>query len=161
MRAVALCALAAAAAAAEPQPGGGSGEGDPYPRPKDGRGVLSEHEVIAIFDGVVAQQRPGGAPERRVAWFSVERYLHHALRGEHGDPRQKRYALTIDEAEDDPQPQWARDKALELQPGQRVRLRWRHEYVRHVTGTPEDPVELFQPERRVTVLKEVGSIDEL
>eukprot|EP00756_Hemistasia_phaeocysticola_P012313 Hpha_TRINITY_DN15187_c4_g3::TRINITY_DN15187_c4_g3_i1::g.129433::m.129433 len=117
------------------------------------RKTLSEHRAICVFEGLKKMPRQDGSV-RKIAWFKIESYEHFKLlHEEYGDKRQERFAAAAEDAHDDPQELWFHQKVHRLRPGTRVRLEWMHEYVSIGGGAAP---ELYQPERQVRGLEEVG-----
>lgn len=94
------------------------------------RQVLSSHECIAVFQGL----EPGREPMLRIfppqpaktwAAFGIESYEAYEKTGEYGDEQQTRYAFVPAECESAE----IADRVSSLQPNDRVRISWRHEYV--------------------------------
>jgi hypothetical protein len=114
------------------------------------RELLSVHETVAQYEGTRFQpcrHRTSLCPDRcgharTLATFKIVRYLRYEKPGEYGDPKAEQFHVPVTgpQAAHEADPRW--DAAVKmLQPGDLVRLDWRHEYVtRDGSSFPERPV---------------------
>ena len=118
------------------------------PAPK--RELLSRHETVAQFQGVQARTclgRTSFCPDRcghsgHFAAFKILAYTDYEKPGKYGDPKQGFIAFQTEDNRGNAK--IAADMAAAvktLQPGDCVRLGWRHEYItREGSSFPERPV---------------------
>lgn len=118
--------------------------------PGDGRKLLSRHDTIATFEGIVDRPcrfRTALCPDRcdhggKVAVFKINRYLDYEKPGEYGDPKSETFQFQVEDTQGKAKvPESLRKSVKELKKGDLVRLEWRHDYVtQEGSSFPERPV---------------------
>ena len=123
------------------------------------RDVLSRHTCTASFKGL----EPGMEPMLRVfpprpaktwATFDIDSYVEYEQVGQYGDEQQSRFAFEPAECQDA-----AVMAALgELKPGDRVLIKWQHEYVTRssFSARMQQRTSASFPERPVVMLERVA-----
>ena len=122
----------------------------PSSAPTFTRELLSRHVCTGTFSGMEAGREPmlriyPPQPAKQWAVFAIAEYEEYEKPGQYGDERQTRFAFVPAEA---PGSQWA-DVVSSLQPNDRVKIAWRHEYVKRtepggMSSYPERPVTLLE-----------------
>eukprot|EP00756_Hemistasia_phaeocysticola_P021462 Hpha_TRINITY_DN15776_c3_g1::TRINITY_DN15776_c3_g1_i1::g.38780::m.38780 len=114
------------------------------------RDLLSRHLVIAIYEGL----KPGREPMLRIhppqpaknwATFKVEEYLEYEKPGQYGDPKSEQFAFVPEEQDES-----VRAALAGINPGDKVKLGWNHDYV---TKTDAGGGKIQSPERPVKTLE--------
>lgn len=116
------------------------------------RELLARHVVIATFTGIEPGREPmlrifPPQPAKNWAAFKIDEYLEFEKPGKYGDDKTDKFAFLPDDA----------DAAIAatlntLQPGDRVKLSWHHDYV---TRTEEGGGQSKSPERPVQLLERI------
>ena len=119
------------------------------------RELLSRHVCEARFTGYEDSMDPmlrvhPPRPARKLAVFSIEKYLDYEKPGEYGDGRAERFTISPDECADAA----IATTLASLSPGDRVKLAWNHDYV---TRTDEGGGVIKSPERPVVLLEKLES----
>jgi hypothetical protein len=117
---------------------------------EDKRDLLSSHDTEARFEGLSDHQclgRTSLCPDRcgdsgKLATFTIVKYLAYEKPGEYGDPKQEKFLVLIEDNQKNPKvPAAIRDAILALKPGDKVHLKWNHDYVtKGGSKSPERPV---------------------
>lgn len=123
--------------------------------PPQERQLLSTHDTLAEFKGLTDHRCRGLTslcPDRcghsgKLATFAIIEYRAYEKPGEYGDPKQERFMVLIEDnmgnAKVSPD---IRKVILGLKPGERVHLKWNHDYVtRDGSKFPERPIVLLEP----------------
>ncbi len=113
-------------------------------RANDDSELLSEHETIAVFQGIsyrVCQGRTAACPYRcggtgNFAIFRITKYLRHSLPSSFGQGKVTEFVCQInDNMGQKKVPEAVFSKIASLKPGQGVSLSWKQEYVtKHFPG---------------------------
>ena len=123
------------------------------------RDVLSRHTCTASFKGL----EPGMEPMLRIfpprpaktwATFDIDSYVEYEQVGQYGDEQQSRFAFEPAECQDA-----AVMAALgELKPGDRVLIKWQHEYVTRssFSARMQQRTSASFPDRPVVMLERVA-----
>lgn len=123
-------------------------------KPRRERELLSAHDTLAVFKGVKQHTCMGltaRCPDRcghsgKLATFEIVKYLNYQKPGEYGDPKQERFMVLIEDNKGNAKvPVEIRDAIFELKPGDKVHLKWNHDYI------TEDGSKF--PERPITMLE--------
>lgn len=124
-------------------------------RPAETRELLSSHDTEARFEGIkdhTCMGRTALCPDRcghsgKLATFEIVRYLDYQKPGEYGDPKQDKFQILIEDNSGRAKvPDGIHKAILALKPGDKVRLKWNHDYVtRDGSKFPDRPVVLLEP----------------
>lgn len=126
-------------------------------RPQEQRELLSSHDTVARFAGIKDHKclgRTSLCPDRcghsgKLATFEILEYLNYEKPGEYGDPKQERFQLLIEDNMGNVKvPAEIRAAILALKPGDKVHLKWNHDYVTRDRSK--------SPERVITLLEKRG-----
>ena len=125
------------------------------PAVKQERALLASHDTEATFVGLKDHRCMGLTslcPDQcgdsgKLATFKIVKYLEYKKLGEYGDPKQEEFMVLIEDNRKRPKvPAATRDAVLALQPGERVHLKWNHDYVtQEGSKFPERPVIVLRP----------------
>ncbi len=118
------------------------------------RELLSAHDTVAVFKGTkehTCMGRTALCPDRcgdfgKLATFEIVKYLNYEKPGECGDPEQERFVVLIEDNMGNAKvPAAVRAAILVLKAGDKVHLKWNHDYITE-NGSKF-------PERVITVLE--------
>jgi hypothetical protein len=128
---------------------------DAKPAAEEDRKLLSSHDTVARFTGVKDHKCMGLTalcPDRcghsgKLATFEIIKYVDYKKPGEYGDPKQESFqVLIVDNMGNAKVPAAIRDAILALKPGDKVHLKWNHDYVtREGSKSPERPILKVSP----------------
>jgi len=125
--------------------------------PQEQRELLSSHDTVARFSGIkdhTCLGRTSLCPDRcghsgKLATFEILEYLNYEKPGKYGDPKQEQFRILI---EDNMGNRKVSDEIhaaiLALKEGDKVRLKWNHDYVTRDRSK--------SPERVITLLEKHG-----
>jgi len=119
----------------------------------EARELLSRHVCLASYVGLEAGREPmlrvyPPIPAKQWAVFAIDAYEEYAKPGKYGDEKQQRFAFVPEE-----QNEAVVSTLRSLQPNDRVRIGWRHEYVTRSFGSGEQRTSSSFPERPVDILE--------
>jgi hypothetical protein len=120
-------------------------------KPQEKRELLSSHDTTAVFKGIKDHTCMGLTslcPDRcgdsgKLATFDIVKYLNYQKPGEYGDEKQESFMVLIEDNMGKAKVSAAiRDAILALKPGDKVHLKWNHDYVtRDRSSFPERPIQ--------------------
>lgn len=126
--------------------------------PREKREFLSFHDTTAVFRGIREHKCMGLTslcPDRcghsgKLASFGILKYEQYEKPGEYGDPKQEEFQFLIEDNMGNRKvPDEIRTATLSLKEGEKVRLKWNHDYVTKNGAS--------FPERTVVVLEKINT----
>jgi hypothetical protein len=119
------------------------------------RELLSSHDTEASFVGLKDHRCMGLTslcPDQcgesgKLATFMIDKYLDYKKPGEYGDPKQEEFMVLIENNMRNAKVTVAiRDAILALKPGDKVHLKWNHDYVtKDGSSYPDRPIVTLKP----------------